>query len=186
MSEIREMTKEETLLQAPPQVTPWVLPQSGVESLSKNFVRNRDVMLRWLEGQSPSEIAVEKQLAPATVASILRRPEVLREIQRLSELSNEKYLQERVDALVIEALDKVRDTMRGVNGSELQFKAAKDLLDRSPVLKAKTDGALGELGAGIGEAIVNRLAQIESEKARRASEIDVSPLEGEKVDSEDG
>lgn len=178
----REMTTEEKLLQSAPQVTPWQLPQTGVESLSRNFVRNRDVMLRWLEGQTPEDIAAEKRLAPSTVSSILRRPEVLREIQRLSELSNEKYLQERVDALVIEALDKVRDTMRGVNGSELQFKAAKDLLDRSPIIKAKETGALGELGAGIGEAIVNRLAQIESEKARAASEIDVSPLEGEKVD----
>lgn len=174
----REMTVEEKLLQQPPEVTPWELP-TGVGNLSTNFVRNRDIMLRWLEGQTPEEIAAEKRLTPATISNIIRRPEVIAEIQRLSELSNDRYLQERVDILVIEALDKVRDTMRGVSTSELQFKAAKDLLDRSPILKAKTTGDLGELGAGIGEAIVNGLAKIESERRR---EIEI---EGETVDADE-
>lgn len=155
-------TKEEVLAGTPNLPAVPDLPRDA----GKHFVRNKDVMLRFLEGQSLEDIAAAKQITLGQVKGILRRSDIKGEIQRLAMLANDRYIQERVDGLTIEALDMVRDTMRGVNFSELRFKAAKEMLDKSPILRQKADGALDEVGRGIGEAIITRLAQLESEKAR--------------------
>lgn len=133
-------------------------------------------MLRFLEGQSIAGIAGDLQLEPKQVKAILRRQPVKQEIQRLAGLANDRYVQERVDALTIEALDVVRDTMRGKNFNELRFKAAKELLDKSPLLKQEKSVA-EQLGAGLGEAIINRLAKLDAGAAAAAAasqEIDVT------------
>lgn len=152
-----------------------------------HFVRNRDVMLRFLEGQSIEQISFDLRLEPKQIKAILRRAPIKREIQRLAGLANDRYVQERVDTLSIEALDVIRDTMRGQQFSELRFKAAKEILDKNPLLKANAQGSgLKELGEGLGEAIINRLTQIESTQAREQQEIDVTPaqqLEEEKDDA---
>lgn len=144
-----------------------------------HFVRNRDCMLRFLEGQSVDQIAFDLRLDPKQVKAILRRQPIKQEVQRLAGLANDRYVQERIDSLSIEALDIVRSTMRGENYSELRFKAAKEVLDKNPLLKANTAGAgLKELGEGLGEAIITRLAQLESEKQRQAEEVDITPEAG--------
>jgi hypothetical protein len=133
-------------------------------------------MLRYLEGQAPAEIALAKCLTVDRVKGILRRKQVREEMTRLAGLANDRYVQERIDALTIEAFDTIRDTMRGTNSSELKFKAAKEILDKNPLLKQKgNDDAMAALGAGLGEAIITKLAQQDAElKASRT--IDVTPL----------
>lgn len=142
------------------------------------FVRDRDVMLRYLEGQSIDDIAGALFLEPKRVKQILSHKYVREEMQRLATLANDRYVIERIDTLTIEALDKIRDTLRGANQSELQFKAAKEILDKNPLLKQKQgDETLRELGAGLGEAIITRLAQQDAE--RQAAAIDVTPQPSE-------
>lgn len=159
---------------APPPAAPRFTP---------HFVRNRDVMLRFLEGQSIEAIALDLQLEAKQVKAILRRMPVKQEVQRLAGLANDRYVQERVDTLSIEALDLVRDTMRGINISEMRFKAAKQVLDLNPLLKvSERVSDIKELGAGLGEAIITRLAQLESSKAAAAQEIDITPKEKSHVE----
>ena len=153
-------------------------PPPPAPRLDPHYVRNRDCMLRFLEGQSVEQIAQDLRLEAKQIKAILRRQPIKQEIQRLAGLANDRYVQERIDSLSIEALDVVRDTMRGQYFSELRFKAAKEVLDKNPLLKANAAGAgLKELGEGLGEAIITRLAQLESEKARQAEEVDVTPKE---------
>ena len=153
MSKIEEKAQLLASLVAPP-----ALPRHD-----PHFVRNRDVMLRFLEGQAPGDIAHDLRLDVKQVNAILKRQPIKLEIQRLAGLANDRYVQERIDTLSIEALDVVRDTMRGENFNELRFKAAKEILDKNPLLKAGTQqDAAHALGAGLGEAIITRLAQLEA------------------------
>ena len=157
------------------QILASLVAPPAVPRYEPHFVRNRDVMLRFLEGQSPENIAVDLRLEVKQVRAILRRQPIKAEIQRLAGLANDRYVQERVDTLSIEALDVVRDTMRGVNFNELRFKAAKEILDKNPLLKAnQREDAAHALGAGLGEAIITRLAQLEAGKSQ---EIDITPPE---------
>ena len=133
--------------------------------------RNRGVMLRWLEGQRPADIAATLQLTPKKVKAILCLRAVKQEIQRLSQLTNEEYIKDRVARMAEEALDTLRDAMRGSVTSELRFKAAKELLDKVPVLRAPSGEFGRSIGEGLGEAIINRLAQLE---ATQAQTIDVT------------
>lgn len=149
-------------------------PPPAAPRYDPHFVRNRDVMLRFLEGQSITDIAIDIGLDTKQVKAILRRQPVKQEIARLAGLANDRYVQERVDALTIEALDVVRDTMRGRNFNELRFKAAKELLDKSPILKAQEKSGLEQIGAGLGEAIISRLARLEGEQRSHAAARDVS------------
>lgn len=150
-------------------------PPPDPDPLKTGHVRERDILLRYMEGQAPAAIAAEKRLSLDDVQVVLRKSQVRKEIQRLSQLANDKYVEERVVSLTIEALDCVRDTMRGDNPSELRFKAAKELLAASPIIKATQSGAASEIVAGLGEAIITRLAQLESEKKAQAAAIDVTP-----------
>jgi hypothetical protein len=159
-------------------------PPPPVPRFDPHFVRNRDVMLRFLEGQSPKAIALDLQLEEKQVKAILRRSPIKAEVQRLAGLANDRYVQERIDTLSIEALDLVRDTMRGVVRDELRFKAAKEVLDKNPLLKVNERNADARaIGEGLGEAIITRLAQLESEKAK-AAEIDITPLPPKEEDDE--
>ena len=162
-------TKEEVLAAiAPPPPAPRFEP---------HFVRNRDCMLRFLEGQSVEQIAKDLRLDAKQIKAILRRQPIKQEIQRLAGLANDRYVQERIDSLSIEALDIIRDTARGHQFSELRYKAAAKILDLNPLLRANPKSELEQLGVGLGEAIITRLAQLESEKARQAEEVDVTPKE---------
>ena len=146
------------------------------ESPSPDIItpRNRGIMLRWLEGQTPSDIAQRLGVEQKTVDKVLRLKAVKQEIRRLSQLTSEEYLKDRVSRMAEEALDTLRDTMRGSNASELRFKAAKEVLDKVPALRPAPPGSIGhDIGIGLGEAIISRLAQMESETKRV---IDVTPV----------
>jgi hypothetical protein len=172
------------LNQAKEELAAALAPPPAAPRFEPHFVRNRDVMLRFLEGQSPKHIAEDMQLEEKQVKAILKRSPIKAEVQRLAGLANDRYVTERIDNLTIEALDMVRDTMRGQVRDELRFKAAKELLDKNPLLKAQPKTEMEQLGAGLGEAIITRLAQIESEKAAKTEEIDVTPKEEENNDKE--
>jgi hypothetical protein len=135
--------------------------------------RNSGIMLRWLEGQSVDAIAARYAMTVDKVRAVLRLRAVKQEVQRLSQLTRDEWIKDRVAGLAAEALDTLRDTMRGENTSELKFKAAKELLDKTPVLKQASD--LGKsIGEGLGDAIINRLAELDG-AARAQAAIDVTP-----------
>lgn len=120
--------------------------------------RNREILLRTLEGQTPEEIALVYDLEPSTIKGILNSPMVQTHMARLQEELGKEILT-KVRFRSHEALDTITDSMRGDINSELRFKAAKEILDRNPELKAEKDGGLKELGAGMGEAIIRALQQ---------------------------
>jgi len=129
--------------------------------------RNRGVMLRWLEGQSIEDIANRLHLPVERVQRVLKLRAVKEEITRLQQLTNDEWVKDRIATLAHEAIDTVRDVMRGEITNELRFKAAKELLDKTPVLRPPKDGIGKAIGEGIGDAIINRLAQLEGEHRDR-------------------
>lgn len=148
------------------------------DSPSTSFIspRNRSVLLRYMEGQSIEQIAQVVHLPVEKVRAVLQLRAVKQEILRLGQLTNDEWLKDRLTGLAQEALDVIRDTMRGEQSSDLRYKAAAALLDKNPVLRAATQGSLSkELGVGIGEAIINRLAELEGAARAQADEIDVTP-----------
>jgi hypothetical protein len=127
-----------------------------------------------LEGQLPDDIAQQLGVERQTVDKVLRLKAVKAEIQRLTQLTGDEYIKDRVARMAEEALDTLRNTMRGENASELRFKAAKQLLDMVPALRAPAGGIGYDIGQGLGESIITRLAQMESEAKTKQKEIDVT------------
>lgn len=119
--------------------------------------RNRLIMCRWMEGQSVEQIALAVGLEAQTVRGILHSPLVKQEMAKMSQ-----GVVERVETLADEAIDTVRDTMRGQVMSELRFKAAKDLLDRNRELNPKV--VQPTAAEGLGEAIIRALTKQAQEK----------------------
>lgn len=164
----------------PDPTEPLVQPESLPRLMEpEHFVRDREVMLRYIEGQPLKDIAQAKGLEVAQVKAILKKRAIKQEIGRLAAVTNEKWLAERIEALSSEALDTLRDTMRGENISELKFKAAKEIIAVNPLLKAKPESnpLMKELGEGIGEAIIQRLTKMDaaSRQDTAPTEIDVTP-----------
>jgi DNA-directed RNA polymerase specialized sigma24 family protein len=119
-------------------------------------------MLRYLEGQSAEEIASYFGLHPATIHGILNSPLVRQEMEKLSQGAVG-----RVQNLTDEALDLVKDTMRGAVGSELRFKAATRILDYNPELnprKSEARDLVEGLGEGMIRAIGKQLREMEKGK----------------------
>ena len=135
---------------------------------SKQLPRNRLIMFRFVEGQSVEEIAEYFELQPGTINGILNSPLVRQEIERLSHNAVE-----RVSNLTDEALDLVKDTMRGKVGSELRFKAATRILDYNPELNPKKSEAR-DFGEGLGESMIRALG-------KQIREIEKKPQEEEVV-----
>lgn len=123
---------------------------------TKNLSRNRQIMARKLEGQSDEEIGRAVGLRQQAVSAILNSPLMKLKMEELRELMSEQ-IEQRVAGLGDEALDTVRDTMRGSQESELQFKAAKDLLDRHPGLRKKAED--GDAAKGLGEEIIRAISR---------------------------
>ena len=136
-------------------------------------VRNKEILLRSLEGQTPEAIAELYDLEPQTIKNIQNSPLVQQEMLRLQGEMG-KDIVAKVKARSHEALETVTDTMRGEVSSELRFKAAKDLLDRNPDLQPEKDEALGAIGAGMGEWLVRELAKRRNEKDANES-TDITP-----------
>ena len=113
--------------------------------------RNRLVMLRFLEGQTIEAIALHFQLQPSTISSILNSPMVRQEMEQMSHTATE-----RIANLTDEAVDLVRDTMRGEINSELRFKAATRLLDYNPELNPKKSD-MKDFGEGLGESMIRAI-----------------------------
>lgn len=144
---------------------------------SKQLPRNRQIMLRFVEGQTVEEIATYFELQPSTIHGILNSPLVRQEIEHLSHTAVE-----RVANLTDEALDMVKDTMRGKVGSELRFKAAKDLLDRNRELNPKQSDAK-EMMEGLGEGMIRAIGKQLREMEKKPNEIPSSDTTGTAVDS---
>lgn len=125
--------------------------------IGRQYPRNRDVMLRFLEGQEIEEIAEYYGLTPNTIHGVLSSPLIQQEMLTITSKADEK-LRDRIARLGSEAVDVLRDTMRGRNGNELKLKAAKELLDRHPEFEKKSSLA-DEAAQGLGESIIRELAR---------------------------
>ena len=134
---------------------------------SKQLPRNRLILLRFVEGQSVEEIAEYFELQPGTIHGILNSPLVRQEIERLSHNAVE-----RVSNLTDEALDLVKDTMRGKVGSELRFKAATRILDYNPELNPKKSEAR-DLVEGLGEGMIRAISKQIREMEKKPQEEEV-------------
>jgi len=129
---------------------------------SKQLPRNRLIMLRFVEGQTVEEIASYFDLQPSTISGILNSPLVRQEMEKLSQTHVERIMN-----LTDEAIDLVKDTMRGSIGSELRFKAAKEILDRNQDLNPRKSDArdlVEGLGEGMVRAIGKQLREMEGKK----------------------
>ena len=133
-----------------------------------SYPRNREIMLRFMERQPVEEIAAEYAIAPSTVLGIVRSPVVQQEMEQLYERAD-KSIKDRIALLGSEAVDTVRDTMRGRVASDLQFKAAKELLDKNPAFERKS--GVEDAAQGLGESIIRELAR------RAAERTAVPPVE---------
>jgi transposase len=144
------------------------LDDPQTELPSKIVPRNRLIMMRYLEGQQIEAIAEIYGLQVSTVRQILNSPLVKQEMTKIAETVGT-----RIANLSDEAIDLVRDTMRGQNNSELRFKAANSLLDRNPELKPKSD--IQSMAEGLGEGLIRALGkQIrESEKQAIVPDLEV-------------
>ncbi len=120
---------------------------------AKVVPRNRLIMLRFLEGQSAETIAGYFGLQPSTISGILNSPLVRQEMEQISQNATG-----RIQNLTDEALDLVRDTMRGEVGSELRFKAAGKLLDYNPELNPRKSEAR-DLVEGLGEGMIRAIGR---------------------------
>src|SRR3990167_6002965 len=134
---------------------------------SKQLPRNRLIMLRFVEGQSVEEIAEYFDLQSGTIRGILNSPLVRQEIERLS-----YNAVERVSNLTDEALDLVKDTMRGKVGSELRFKAATRILDYNSELNPKKSEAR-DLVEGLGEGMIRAISKQIREMEKKPQEEEV-------------
>lgn len=120
-------------------------------------VRNKDIMLRKLEGRSNEAIAELYDLDPTTIKNILSSPLVAEEMLHLQ---GQRALDivTQLKARSSEALETVTDTMRGDINSELRFKASSKILDLNPDLHPK-DSGMKDFGEGLGESIIRELAR---------------------------
>jgi len=150
---------------------------------AKVVPRNRLIMLRYLEGQSAEDIAAYFQLQPSTISGILNSPLVRQEMEKISQGAVG-----RITNLTDEALDLVKDTMRGTVGSELRFKAATTLLNYNPEINPKKSEAsemMSGLGEGMIKAISKQLREMEGssgmERWQNSSEIKISCEAGEET-----
>lgn len=126
--------------------------------------RDRQVMLRYIEGQTQAEIALALAVSPTTVSNVLAKPNVRQEISRLMSLDTARVFETRVAGLADEALDVARDTMRGQQVSDMRWKAAKDLLDRHPSQRRETAQVARGGSAAMGDAIIKRLAEMQAKQ----------------------
>jgi len=153
--------------------------ESGLPVIpAKTLPRNRLILLRYVEGQSVEEIASYFELQPATINGILNSPMVRLEMEKLSQGSVA-----RIQNLTDEAIDVVKDSMRGKSNSELKFKAANSLLDRNPELNPKKSEA-GELMAGLGEGMIRAISkQLREMEKPQEHEIPTDNAQGASLDS---
>ena len=161
----------------PTTISTTGLPPRVVSGVPR-AVRNKDIMLRALEGYTPAAIAELYGFeTPQTVKNILSSPLVVDEMLRLQG-ERAKDIVQQVKARGSEALETVVDTMRGELNSELRFKSASKVLDLNPDLQPKRgEDALGAIGGGMGEYIIRELA-----KRKRDSEV--IDATGNRVESE--
>lgn len=106
----------------------------------------RDILYRWLERQTVEDIARVYGISPRSVKKILRDPDVREEQERITKLMTQ-HMSTRMELMVPEAIEMIRDTMRGVNNDELRLKAAKEILDRASSFQKETgDSTSKDLG----------------------------------------
>ena len=125
---------------------------------SAKLPRNREMLYRYLEGQTLEDIADYFDITVGTVRYNLSLPVMQEEMDRLIKLVDQNGVIERLKNLSPEALDTVRDTMRGANKSELKLKAASQVLDRNPDLAIKKDRS-EELAQGLGESLIRAIGK---------------------------
>ena len=149
--------------------------------VSRIAPRNREMILRFVEGQSIPDIARYYGLGEAQVRLIVRSP--------LAQQMIEKYVgqsvRDRLEGLTGEAVDTVRDIMRGKRrqleleageipvATEHVLKASSTILDRSSLGK-RDEGSAAE---GLGESIIRAISKRINEKAGVSDSGDNCPTD---------
>ena len=105
--------------------------------------RNRDVVLRWLDGVSPKDIALRYSLSTGEVDTIIESPEGKKIREEIRSRAVEHTL-ERFDTATprsLEELVRLRDTSED---EETRRKASLDILSFSSIKKkAENEGNMG-------------------------------------------
>ena len=148
---------------------------------AKIVPRNRLILLRYLEGQKAEEIAEYFELQVSTINWILNSPMVRLEMEKVSQGAVG-----RIQNLTDEAIDVVKDSMRGKSSSELRFKAATKLLDYNPELNPKKS-EMTDFGVGLGEGMIKAISkQLREMEKPQEYEIPSSDAPRAAVDSGSG
>lgn len=116
----------------------------------------RDILYRWLERQPVDEIAKIYGVSERTIQAILRMPAVVDEKERILKLMTQ-HMSTRLELLIPEAVDTLKDTIRGSNVSELKLKGAKEVLDHAKSMQ-KQDSS-GDAVKDLGAAIIRELSK---------------------------
>jgi len=133
-------------------------------------------MLRAVEGQSAESIADYYNLPPEQIKQILSSPLIKQQMLEIQTRLHQPAL-DSIKEAAGEAVDTIKDVMKGEITSELRLKAAKSLLDYNPELQ-KQDTSPRELGEGIGEAIIRELAR-QKNKAQEPIPVESTVTIGE-------
>ena len=143
--------------------------------LRANDPIRRDILYRWLERQPLDQIARAYGIKVSAVKKILKDPMVIAEHDRVVKLMTQ-HMATRMELLVPEAIETVKDTIRGANLEELRFKAAKEVLDRAGSFQ-KSDDVDGH--KDLGAAILRELGRVAASRLVHQQpathEVDVSP-----------
>lgn len=123
----------------------------------------RDILYRFLELESKSEIADRYHTDVRTINVILADPDIREEHKRMMNLMSQSAA-ERLNALGPMAVDTVRDTMQGKQDSKLKLEAAKAVIDSATNFAKKADP-----NDGAGDLAAKVIAQIAQNAAIKAA-----------------
>lgn len=146
--------------------------------LKANEPMRRDMLYRWLERQSVEDIARVYRISVSSVKKILKSPEMVAEHERIVKLMTQ-HMATRMELLVPEAVETIKDTVRGANLDELRFKAAKEILDRAGSFQKEADA---DGHRDLGAAILRELGRVAATKLVHSQPLDVTPSPDSPVD----
>jgi hypothetical protein len=134
----------------------------------------RDILYRYLERQPIEQIAQVYCVSEKTIRSVLKMPELLAEKERILAMMTQ-HMSTKLELLLPEAIDTLKDTMRGTNYSELKMKAAKEVLDHAKSMRPQEGSdPVKDLGAAIIRELGKKISAPEPLDVTEAEVVDES------------